>query len=154
MTVNQLAALANDDAPFVMGKTTTTVQVWQAREHVFPTTCMGMSTMKATVRGIEFDMPYEKFIEAICTTPNYRFVCSLELEKREVDLVLSDAYEAGNAPYYSEFWYTQIKARSISVGDIIKVDGKYYVCCFSGWKEITCSLSSTHMKVHTPYTNE
>jgi len=51
--------------------------------------------------------------------------------ERDDDYTLDDAFEEFNIKHPSDY-----KARSLSVSDIVEMDGKSYFCMSIGWKQV------------------
>ena len=53
---------------------------------------------------------------------------------------LEDIYIYGNS---DQEYYDAYKSRSISVSDVVELDGRYYYCDSFGWKDITDNINKS-----------
>ena len=76
----------------------------------------------------DFDVAFKRF-----SFEDYTLVCEGESDFDDIDYVLNDVFESGNIGELRK----NNRMRSISVSDIIEVDGKYFYVEGFGFKDIT-----------------
>ncbi len=98
------------------------------------------------VVGSKVPYAFENFDPFIFNFKDYKMVYENEVETESVELLLEDLYMIFNSSYIRvERGFEDFNGHSLSVSDIIFVDGEYYYVEYFGFKNITKFISE---KVH------
>ena len=87
---------------------------------------------------------FDNLLPAPVWPDGFTKVAELELPSDEPHMLLETAYQLTNtidSPWYQNagfpFMSHAAKARSTSVGDMIVMDGKRFICASCGWNEVS-----------------
>ena len=83
------------------------------------------------VENCEYVFRHYNWVKDKINLDDYEVVYEGELDYQEMPNVLEELFEIFNNRRPKDF-----EGRSMSISDIVEIDGKNYYCDFVGWKEL------------------